>query len=263
MPDADSITVSWSAPANGGSPITGYKLYRGTSSGSLTLFQSFGSAVLSYDDTTVTPGDPYFYKVLASNAIGDGPATAEASATVVSGGVLVAYDDFNRANTAPSGAGLASDGVHTWETSAGGAITNFNVVSNEAKATGGDAADYYFIETGQSDVAVEMTRGSGSGWGSMVVRSDAGFLNDAFRIVFTHNDGINIQGPGMSERSNSVSVPVGAVIRAEVVGANWTIKLNDVVIDTFTNGTGSARTKHGLAFQQQSSTIDNFKVYAL
>lgn len=261
VPDVDSITASWSAPANGGAPITGYRLYRGTVSGVLTLFQTLGSEVLSYDDTAITPGNPYFYKVRAVNAIGEGPATAEKSATVVDRGTLIAYDDFNRANTAPNGAGLASDGVHIWQ--AAGSITNFNVVGNEAKATGGDASDFYYMETGESDVAVEVARGSGSGWGSIVVRSNGGFLSDAFRVIFTGNSGINIQGPGMTERSNSVSVPVGALIRVEAIGSNWTVKLNDVVIDTFTNGTGATNTKHGLAFQQQSSTSDNFKVFEL
>jgi fibronectin type 3 domain-containing protein len=75
--------LTWSAPANGGAPITAYKLYRGTATGATTLYQNLGN-VTSYDDAAVTGGTKYFYRVAAVNSIGEGSPSSEASATPAS-----------------------------------------------------------------------------------------------------------------------------------------------------------------------------------
>jgi subtilisin family serine protease len=74
------VNLSWTAPADGGSPITGYTLYRGTVSGSLSSYQTLG-VVTAYSDTAVTPGTTYYYALAAANAIGPSPRSAERSAT--------------------------------------------------------------------------------------------------------------------------------------------------------------------------------------
>ena len=58
--------LSWSAPSNGGAAITGYKVYRGTTSGNETLLTTLGN-VTSFDDTGVSNGTTYYYKVSAVN----------------------------------------------------------------------------------------------------------------------------------------------------------------------------------------------------
>src|SRR5438094_610281 len=76
-----SITISWQAPAsNGGSPITGYKVYRSASSGTETGYVSLGN-VTSYTNTGLTGGTTYFYKVRAVNSVGLSPLSSETSAT--------------------------------------------------------------------------------------------------------------------------------------------------------------------------------------
>jgi hypothetical protein len=75
------VGLTWQAPAsNGGSPITNYKIYRGTSSNGETLLATIGN-VLTYTDTAVTNGVTYYYQVSAMNAAGEGPRSNEASAT--------------------------------------------------------------------------------------------------------------------------------------------------------------------------------------
>ena len=75
------VGLTWQAPAsNGGSPITNYRIYRGTSSNGETLKATIGN-VLTYTDTSVTNGVTYYYQVSAVNGAGEGPRSNEASAT--------------------------------------------------------------------------------------------------------------------------------------------------------------------------------------
>ena len=76
-----SVALAWSAPgSNGGSAITGYRVYRGTSAGGETLLTSLG-LVTGYTDATAVNGVTYFYKVSAVNAVGEGGLSNERSAT--------------------------------------------------------------------------------------------------------------------------------------------------------------------------------------
>jgi subtilisin len=74
------VALAWTTPANGGSPISAYRLYRGTTSGSLSLYQALG-VVTSYTDTSASNGTTYYYQVSAVNAVGEGTRSTERSAT--------------------------------------------------------------------------------------------------------------------------------------------------------------------------------------
>ena len=81
------VTLSWLAPAeDGGSAITGYRIYRGTASGDLTLLPATvqGSA-RSHTDTGLSNGQTYYYQVTAVNAVDEGPRSDEAFATPAAG----------------------------------------------------------------------------------------------------------------------------------------------------------------------------------
>lgn len=76
-----TVTLTWEAPAStGGSPITGYKVYRGTSADSLSLLDTVG-LVTSYTDDAVTNGQTYYYKVSALSAVGEGQLSEVEDAT--------------------------------------------------------------------------------------------------------------------------------------------------------------------------------------
>jgi len=78
-----TIELTWQAPgSDGGAPITGYKVYRGTSATGLTLLATIG-AVTNYTDDNVTNGQTYYYKVSAVNALGEGSMSEVEDATPV------------------------------------------------------------------------------------------------------------------------------------------------------------------------------------
>jgi len=80
-PGDTTVSLTWSPPSsNGGSPITNYKVYRGTTSGGKTLIATIGNQ-LSYSDGGLTNGVKYYYQVSAVNNAGEGPRSNEASAT--------------------------------------------------------------------------------------------------------------------------------------------------------------------------------------
>ncbi len=67
----DRVDLTWSTPYNGGSPVTGYILYKQWPG--LSNWTEIGKLkVNSYADLTVLNGQTYAYKVRAINAVGDG-----------------------------------------------------------------------------------------------------------------------------------------------------------------------------------------------
>jgi len=84
------VLVSWVEPDNGGSPITGYNIYRGTSTGTETPLASVsGNTTNKYLDQTADSSTNYFYRVTALNTINnatvEGPFCREVSINLVTG----------------------------------------------------------------------------------------------------------------------------------------------------------------------------------
>jgi len=80
-PGNTQIALVWTAPSgNGGSAITAYRIYRGITSSGEALLISLGN-VFTYNNTGLTNGQTYYYKVSAVNSVGEGPQSNEVSAT--------------------------------------------------------------------------------------------------------------------------------------------------------------------------------------
>jgi fibronectin type 3 domain-containing protein len=79
------VQLSWTAPSNGGSPIDGYRIYRGTSSGSEVFLTTMSCSAptggtCTVTDSTAQSGTVYYYKVAARNAVGTATLSNEAHA---------------------------------------------------------------------------------------------------------------------------------------------------------------------------------------
>jgi Fibronectin type III domain len=73
--DGDAVVnLAWSIPDDGGSPITGYRLYRGVEGGAEALLSSFGADSNSYVDNDASAAN-YYYRVTATNANGEGASS--------------------------------------------------------------------------------------------------------------------------------------------------------------------------------------------
>ncbi len=69
-PGNGQVELLWTSPNDGGASITGFILYRGTTSGTETKLLDLGN-VVTYTDTGLTNGQEYFYKVTAKNSAGE------------------------------------------------------------------------------------------------------------------------------------------------------------------------------------------------
>lgn len=73
------VHLAWSEPDNGGSPLTGYRVYRKDSATNTyvpiaTVTQNCPACKTTYDDATATDGTlTYTYKVTALNTVGESP----------------------------------------------------------------------------------------------------------------------------------------------------------------------------------------------
>jgi subtilisin family serine protease len=76
-----AVNLSWTVPSDGGSPISGYNIYRATSSGGESLLTSVSGATTTYPDASVSPCTAYFYEVSAVNTVGESLRSPEMSAT--------------------------------------------------------------------------------------------------------------------------------------------------------------------------------------
>ena len=74
------IHLSWSRSNDGGSAITGYRVYRSTAPGSEKLLVTVGTRT-EYSNTGLTNGRTYYYRLSAVNAMGEGCLGPEISGT--------------------------------------------------------------------------------------------------------------------------------------------------------------------------------------
>jgi parallel beta-helix repeat protein len=75
------IILTWKEPfSSGGSSITNYKIYKGTSSSDMNILTTLGN-VLSYNDSSISVDVTYFYWISAITSVGEGPKTLDINAT--------------------------------------------------------------------------------------------------------------------------------------------------------------------------------------
>jgi len=193
------VVLNWTAPSSdGGSAITGYNVYCGTSSGSETLLATIGN-VLNYTATGLTNGQVYYFKVAAVNIMGTGANSTEVIAIPVLSGTqtIENFEEYTTGSSLP-GQGLWSSqfgylaptvavGPYAGDTSHVGKFQDNPGVQN--------AAAWWQLPAGQST----------TGWNCFSCKVAVDSSNDAFVFFngFTAIGGtctfyVQFQGAGMN-----------------------------------------------------------------
>jgi titin len=148
-----SITVSWTDPANNGSPITQYGVVPSPTCSGCSYSSLTGATLTSATVSGVTQGASYSFTVTASNAIGTGNASA-ASNTVTAPSV----PGVPTGVTATAGNGLASVSWTAPTSTGGSAITGY-VVTPYLNGTTAQTAQT-FVSTATTEPVTGLINGS-------------------------------------------------------------------------------------------------------
>ncbi len=229
-----SVSLQWSAPASdGGSAITNYKVYRGTSSGTETLVATLGN-VTSYSDTGLTNGTTYFYKVAAVNSVGTGPQSNEQSATPqATTSSTIASDAFSRTvaagfgNADTGGAWSVSNSARTKVDGSQGVIYGFSAGNQDVQAW------LPSITRTDTETLAEITLNStdpvgGNYQARIVARAQADARNGYYaRVVHTTSGGVNW---GLNRIDNaggtgSLALGSGTLLASGGAGTKWWVRL--------------------------------------
>ena len=145
---ATSLRVSWDAPVNTGSAITGYTLQQSEDNGqSWSAVSGVSGTSTSKDVTGLTTGDSYVFRVQATNTAGTG-TSSEASTAAVPADVAPGKPD------APTVAVLSATSLRvSWNapTNTGSAITSYTLQQSEDNGTNWSAV------TGHSGTSHDVT----------------------------------------------------------------------------------------------------------
>jgi hypothetical protein len=76
------VQVNWATPADGGSPLTAYRIYRGVSGGAEQMIGEVQPNVYAFSDRMKSRGNTnYYYRVTAVNAYGESPRNVKTFVT--------------------------------------------------------------------------------------------------------------------------------------------------------------------------------------
>ena len=170
------INLSWTAPSDGGSPITGYKIEQ-KSQGPWIVIADTGSTSTSYSDTGLVVNTTYQYRVSAINAIGTGDASTSASATTLSSATVPSM---------PLNLSVTFDG------------TNYTLSWDAPSSDGGSAITDYIIEYSQ-DASSWITYDDGVGTATNSILTGLAGESHYFRVFA-------VNAIGTSLTSNQINI---------------------------------------------------------
>ena len=179
-----SFTISWSAPATGGSAITSYSVQYSTNGGSSwSTAETFTSANTEFTNRsktwTATNGTSYVGRVLATNAVGSGAYSAASTARTPGYG-------------AP-GVSISSSGVASYATEGQRTVS---MTIDPPDALNYDRTEVWVARNGQDytyagDAGLKARWYAGSGTGNLSVSFTTSYYNDgtyAFEYAISPSD---------------------------------------------------------------------------
>ena len=273
----NQVSVGWTPP---GGPVTGYNVYRSTTSGAETFLASAGSS--PYVDATAADGTQYFYKITALNGSCESIASAEVAATpnpaytayVITdsaGGNLAAGGSDTLTITAMNGAspisiggpialtfsGLASSPGGAAPTVGGTAFGGGSAIKTVTFSSGVATVDLvaYNAGAGQTLAATDGTHSTADSGGSPLSLTVSQAADSAYRLTGTGSPQVGVNytvNVALVDQYQNVSAFTGSTnltfnntstLSAGADGSVATVNgvaQNTAASVSFTSGTGSA-----------------------
>ncbi len=157
-PASGQAQVSWTAPNNNGSAITGYTITPFISSTAQTPVQVLSGTATSATVTGLKVGTVYTFTVTATNNIGTGPASAPSSAVTPADTIL----DFGTPQTVDSGDTTSVELGVKWTADSSGMVTGLRFY--KASANAGTHVGSLWTSTGSLLASATFTNETSSGW---------------------------------------------------------------------------------------------------
>ncbi len=164
-PASNEAQLSWTAPANGGSAITGYTITVTPSSGPSTTVPVNTASATSDVVTGLTDGTSYTFTVAAINAIGTGPASSASNAVTAEDTLF----DFGTPATMDSGDAAAVNLGVKFTASETGTVTGIRFY--KASTNTGNHVGSLWSNTGTLLAQATFSNETASGWQTVLFSS--------------------------------------------------------------------------------------------
>lgn len=136
------VRISWTEASQ---DVSGFVIERSINGGAFVELISVGSSARSHDDTGLTPGVTYAYRVRAFNAVGSSPNSTDVSATTPLNDLAIRANwrfDNSSADSSANGHHAALFGSPVWTSGTLGSALSFDGIDD--RATVSDASDLRF-----------------------------------------------------------------------------------------------------------------------
>jgi hypothetical protein len=202
---SSQLNLTWTDVAS----ETSYKIQRSIDGVSFTQIATTSAGVTSYSNTGLTASTKYYYRVIASNSVGDSGFSNIASATTLSAptpppanSLPAGWSDSDIGNTGTAGSASYSNGVYT--------------VNGAGVGLGGTSDAFNFTSRTLSSNGTLVARvASSTGTGGIMLRDGSGSNAKFVSLI------VNASGSVSFVRRTSVGGSTSTTTTAAVTGPVW------------------------------------------
>lgn len=233
---SQAMSLSWAAPYDEGNAITGYKIYRSIGS-TYTLIRSPTASTFSFNDTGLSNGTVYYYKISAVNGNGEG-ATSD-----------IVHEYPSETPSAPTNIAITNSNL----SGSGEQLTvSWHQVVSDIPSNGGSIVQQFIVvDTADSAVKGVVTATGASDY-SFTVANLVNGKPYTFRVRSENRDGLGSYSNSVQMAPSGLpDAPSGLSIVSTTSG---TVVISINSLNVASNGTNVHPSNEGSAF-------DHFQIY--